>query len=67
MEQVCMPLEELLNESLTAAILELLDVDRSHQGLGQWKKRLADSVRDPPSAQPTRVEVDETTVKTDDE
>jgi transposase-like protein len=47
----------------TAAILELLDVDRSHQAVWQWKERLADSAPDPPSAEPTRVAVDETAVK----
>ena len=47
----------------TAAILELLDVDRSHQAVWQWKERLADSAPDPPSAHPTRVAVDETAVK----
>jgi transposase-like protein len=41
----------------------LLDVDRSHQAIWQWKERLADSAPDPPSAQPTRVAVDETAVK----
>ncbi len=51
----------------TAAILELLDIDRSHQSVWQWKERLADSAPVPPSAQPTRVAVDEIAVKIDGE
>jgi putative transposase len=47
----------------TQAILRLLGVERSHQAIWQWVHRLADSVPDPPSAQPTRVAVDETAVK----
>ncbi len=47
----------------TAAILELLDVQRSHQAIWQWKEQLADSAPDPPEAKPTRVAVDETAVK----
>ena len=47
----------------TEAILHLLDVQRSHQAIWQWVHRLADSVSDLPSAQPTRVAVDETAVK----
>jgi transposase-like protein len=46
----------------TEEILRLLDVKRSHQAIWQWVHRLADSVPDPPSAQPTRVAVDETAV-----
>ena len=51
----------------TAAILELLDVDRSHQAIWQWKERLADSECDPLTAEPSRVAVDETAVKIDGE
>jgi putative transposase len=47
----------------TQAILRLLGVERSHQAIFQWVHRVADSVSDPPSAQPTRVAVDETAVK----
>ncbi len=47
----------------TEAILHLLGVDRSFQAIFQWVHRLADSVSDPPSAQPKRVAVDETAVK----
>jgi putative transposase len=51
----------------TQAILRLLGVERSHQAIFQWVHRVADSVPDPPSAQPTRVAVDETAVKIDGE
>ncbi|MFC6724472.1 IS6 family transposase, partial [Halobium palmae] len=43
----------------TEAILHLLGVDRSFQAIFQWVHRLADSVPNPPSAQPKRVAVDE--------
>ncbi|GAA0197573.1 hypothetical protein GCM10009000_009090 [Halobacterium noricense] len=41
----------------------LLNADRSHQAIWQWKERLVDSGRDPPSASPTRVAVDEIAVQ----
>jgi putative transposase len=47
----------------TEAILRLLGVERSFQAIFQWVHRLADSVADPPKAQPRRVAVDETAVK----
>jgi putative transposase len=47
----------------TAAILGILGVERSHGAVWSWVHLLADSVGDPPSAQPTRVAVDETTVR----
>ncbi|UPW01285.1 IS6 family transposase [Halorussus gelatinilyticus] len=47
----------------TAAILELLGVERTHGAVWNWVHRLADSVGDPPSATPTRVAVDETAVR----
>jgi putative transposase len=47
----------------TAAILELLGVERTHGAVWNWVHRVADSVPDPPSAQPTRVAVDETAVQ----
>jgi putative transposase len=47
----------------TEAILRLLGVERSFQAIFQWVHRLADSVADPPTAQPRRVAVDETAVK----
>jgi putative transposase len=51
----------------TAAILDLLGVDRSHQAIWQWTHRLADSRNDPTTAQPSRVAVDETLVQIDGE
>ena len=47
----------------TEAILRLIGVDRSFQTIFQWVHRLADSVSDPPTAQPKRVADDETAVK----
>ena len=47
----------------TAAVLECFGVSRSHQAIWQWVHRHADSGPDPPSAQPTRVAVDETAVQ----
>jgi len=47
----------------TQAILRLFGVQRSHQAIFQWVHRVADSVPDPPEAQPKRVAVDETAVK----
>ncbi|WP_137284563.1 IS6 family transposase [Halorussus salinisoli] len=47
----------------TAAILGLLGVERTHGAVWNWVHRLADSVPDPPTAQPSRVAVDETAVR----
>ena len=47
----------------TTAVLSVLGVERSHGAVWRWVHRLADSGCDPPSAQPTRVAVDETAVK----
>ena len=47
----------------TVAVLELPGVQRSHGAIWQWMHRLADSEPDPPTAQPSRVAVDETAVK----
>ncbi len=47
----------------TTTILAELGVERSHGAVWNWVHRLADSGRDPPSAKPTRVAVDETAVK----
>jgi transposase-like protein len=46
----------------TEKVLRLLGVTRSYQATWQRVPRLADSVPDPASAQPTRVAVDETAV-----
>ncbi|CCQ35842.1 ISH14-type transposase ISNamo13 [Natronomonas moolapensis 8.8.11] len=47
----------------TTTILAELGVERSHGAVWNWVHRVADSVPDPPSAQSTRVAVDETAVK----
>ena len=47
----------------TTSILAALGVERSHGAVWNWVRRLADNVPDPPSAQPTRVAIDETAVK----
>ena len=47
----------------TAASLGLLGVKRTHGAVWSWVNRLADSVGDQPSAQPTWVAVDETAVR----
>jgi len=47
----------------TQEILRVFGVQRSYQAIFQWVHRVADSVPDPPEAQPKRVAVDETGVK----
>ncbi|WP_323677924.1 IS6 family transposase [Halorubellus sp. PRR65] len=47
----------------TTTILAELGVERSHGAVWNWVHRLADSGCDPPTAQPSRVAVDETAVK----
>jgi putative transposase len=47
----------------TTTILAGLGVERSHGAVWNWVHRLADSGCDPPTAQPSRVAVDETAVK----
>jgi putative transposase len=47
----------------TTSILAELGVERSHGAVWNWVHRIADSVPDPPTAQPSRVAVDETAVK----
>jgi len=51
----------------TKEILRLFGVERSHQAICQWVHRVGDSVGDPPTAKPSRVAVDETTIKINDE
>jgi putative transposase len=46
----------------TAAALEMFGVTRSHQAVFQWVHRVAEEAPDPPTAKPSRVAVDETTV-----
>ncbi|ELY56303.1 transposase [Natronococcus amylolyticus DSM 10524] len=47
----------------TTTILAELGIERSHGAFWNWVHRLADSGRDPPTASPSRVAVDETAVK----
>ncbi|WP_137290601.1 IS6 family transposase [Natronorubrum halophilum] len=47
----------------TTTILAELGVERSHGAVWNWVHRLADGGRDPPTASPSRVAVDETAVK----
>ena len=47
----------------TVAILDLLDVDRSHGAVWDWTHRLADAQNDPPRSAPRRVAVDETAIQ----
>jgi putative transposase len=47
----------------TTTILAELGVERSHGAVWNWVHRLADNGRDPPTASPSRVAVDETAVK----
>jgi putative transposase len=50
-----------LRETIT--IFAELGVKRSHGAVRYWVRRLVDSRRDPPEAEPKRVAVDETAVK----
>ena len=45
------------------AILDFLDVDRSHRAVWDWTHRLADDQDDPPRNGPRRVAVDETAIQ----
>jgi putative transposase len=45
------------------SILAELGVERSHGAVWNWVHRITDSVPDPPTAQPSRVAVDETAIK----
>jgi putative transposase len=47
----------------TVAILDLLGVDRSYGAVWDWTHRLADDQDDPPTAEPSRVAVDETAIQ----
>jgi len=47
----------------TTTILAELGVQRSHGAVWNWVHRLSDSGCDPPTAQPSRVAVDETAIK----
>ena len=47
----------------TVAILDLLDVDRSHGAVWDWTHRLADDQDDPPRSTPRRIAVDEMAIQ----
>jgi transposase-like protein len=49
------------------AVFELLDVDRSHGAIWNWTHTLAEAQSDPPTAEPSRVAVDETRIEVDGE
>ena len=50
-----------------AAVLDLLGVDRSHGAVWNWTHDLAEAQVDPPTAQPSRVAVDEKQIEVDGE
>ena len=50
-----------------AAVLEFLDVDRSHGTAWNWMHNLADAHADPPTAEPSRVAVNEKQIEVDGE
>jgi len=50
-----------------AAVLELLGVDRSHGAVWNWTHDLAEAQADPPTAEPSRVAVDEKQIEVDGE
>jgi len=50
-----------------AAVLELLGVDRSHGAVWNWTHDLAEWQADPPTAEPSRVAVDEKQIEVDGE
>ncbi len=49
------------------AVLEWLGVDRCHQAIWNWTHTLSESQEDPPTAEPSRVAVDETQIEVDGE
>jgi len=51
----------------TVAILDLLGVDRSHGAVWNWVHTLFEAQSDPPTAEPSRVAVDEKQIKIDGE
>ncbi|TYL36074.1 IS6 family transposase [Natronococcus pandeyae] len=48
-------------------VLELLGVDRSHGAIWNWRHTLAEVQGDPPTAEPSRIAVDETQIEVDGE
>ena len=51
----------------TVAILDLLGVDRSHGAVWNWVHTLSEAQSDPPTAEPSRVAVDEKQIEVDGE
>ncbi|QLH79816.1 IS6 family transposase [Halosimplex rubrum] len=49
------------------AVLAWLGVDRCYQAVWNWKETLAGTQNDPPTAEPSRVAVDEKQIEVDDE
>ena len=49
------------------AVLEWLDVDRSHGAVWNWTHKLSEAQSDPPTAAPSRVAVDEKRIEVDGE
>ncbi|WP_254532729.1 IS6 family transposase [Natrinema gelatinilyticum] len=49
------------------AVLELLGIDRSHGAIWNWTHTLSEAQSDPPTAQPSRVAVDEKQIEVDGE
>ncbi len=49
------------------AVLDLLGVDRSHGAVWNWTHDLAEAQADPPTAEPSRVAVDEKQIEVDGE
>jgi len=49
------------------AVLELIGVDRSHGSVWNWTHDLAEAQDDPPTAEPSRVAVDEKQIEVDGE
>ncbi len=47
----------------TTAVLRWLGIERSHGAVWSWTHRLADRQPNPPTAQPSRVAVDETAIR----
>ena len=49
------------------AVLTWLGVDRRYQAVWNWKEKLAETHSDPPTAEPSRVAVNEKQIKVDGE
>ena len=48
-------------------VLDWLGVDRCYQAVWNWKEKLAETQSDPPTAEPSRVAVDEKQIEVDGE